>query len=358
MEANPVVLARAYAGITQTELAARIGRTQPFVSRLELGDYEIAPLAGDLARATGLPLSFFNPGFKWHSPESAISFRKRSTCPASVRNRADFYAHLAHNRLAPLIADHVAYPEPNIPTVPMEPPKSIESARRAGAEAARSVREAWGVGWGPIGDVFRLIEAKGVRLFFVREKVEHLDGFATWTADVPYIFLNQGDDPARMRLDVAHELGHLVMHRDMALDAKTDMFEAMAFGFATEFLAPWFTFGAETPPIPDLVRLGKLRARWRMSMQAIVKHMYHNGAINDAAYSHAFRKFGMLGFRRGPEPGWIVPDSSAIHAKFIEVAEQKGLSPANLAEAAGIPQRLLGDLVPETTWVKDRTTLL
>jgi len=344
---HPVALARGYAGITQSELAARLDRTQGFVARVERGEFDFVPFASLLKSATGLPLAFFRPDLEWRYPEGAISYRKRKQCPAPVRIRAEFFATIAHSIAAPLIGQFVKYPDADLPSIPMLPPSDIQSARMAGAEAARMVRSEWGIGWGPITDVIRLVESKGVRIFYVREPAEHLDGFAFWADDTPYIFLNQRtDDPARVRLDVCHELCHLVAHRDLEMDSDIDLVEAMAHGFAAEFLAPWATFGPESPPIPDLTRLGKLRSRWRISMQAMVMHMYANGSISHTAYTNAFKRFSMLGYRRRPEPGWIAPDASAIHAKFIEVVEAKGLSPANVAEAVGISDKLLGELIP------------
>lgn len=347
---NLVELARTYAGITQTELGKRLGRSQTFVSNMESGEQPWDHLAQELHEATGLPITFFTGTASWEAPESAVSFRKRSNCPAVVRNRATFYAMTAHAIVEPLVSRYVKYPYPDVPAVPLTEVKSQDEAREVGAAAARVVRSKWEIGWGPISDVIRLLESKGVRVFYVREGAEHLDGFACWTGDKPYIFLNQlTDDPARVRLDAAHELAHLVMHREQALDARTDLYEAMAFGFAAEFLAPWETFKREAPIIPDLNRLAKLRPRWRMSMQAMVKHMYANEAISHAAYTNAFRRFNVLGYRRGPEPGWIVPDSSAIHAKFVEMVEAKGMSISSLAEEAGMSDKLLGEMIPAST---------
>ncbi len=232
----------------------------------------------------------------------------------------------------------------------MENVGNTQDARTLGASTARRLREEWGIGWGPITNVLSLLESRGIRVFFVREAVEHLDGFACWIAETPYVFLNQEtQDPARVRLDAAHEVAHLVLHRELALDARSDLFEAMAFGFANEFLAPWETFKREAPSVVDLDALGKLRGRWRMSMQAMVKHMHDNGAISDSAYSHAFKKFAFLGYRRAPEPIWIMPDTSAIHTKFIDVAESKGFSIANIAEECGVPEKLLGEMIPATS---------
>lgn len=163
------------------------------------------------------------------------------------------------------------------------------------------------------------------------------------------MFLNSHiADPARTRFDAAHELGHLVMHREIELDSNIDVREAMAHGFAAEFLAPWHTFKREAPAIPDLNRLAPLRRRWRMSMQAIVRHMYANGAIGESSYTSAFKKFSILGYRRGPEPGWLIPDASAIHSKFIDVITLKGISTAEMADSIGIPESLFFSMIPES----------
>lgn len=297
-----------------------------------------------------MPPTFFVCEQSWYTPGTAISFRKRSICPATVRDKSKFYAEIAHNKIAPIISQFVKYPSVDIPSYPMQSPADIPSARSAGAAVARSLRSSWGIGWGPISNVIQLLESRGVRLFYVREAAEHLDGFACWTQETPYIFINGlTDDPARVRLDVAHELGHLVMHREIALDAKTDLIEAMAWGFAVEFMAPWTSIEKESLPMPNLNRLGQMRGRWRISMQALVKHMHANGAISDSAYSNAFRRFSVLGYRRGPEPVWVLPDSSAIHEAFVQNANLKSVSLGSISEREGIPERLLGDMVPSCT---------
>lgn len=260
-----------------------------------------------------------------------------------------YYAVVGHSSLEPMVASLIRYPKIAVPSSPSPEANGLAEAREIGAVIAKNLRISWGLGWGPISDVIKLVESKGVRVFFVNEYSEFLDGFACWTAGIPYIFLNQNvTDPARLRLDVAHELGHLVMHRDIAFDARTDIIEAMAFGFAIEFLAPWQTLEAEVPSIPDLPLLGKLRKRWKVSMQSIVRHMHANNAITDAAYANAFRKFSFLGYRRGPEPVWVDPDESVIHKYFVAAASDKQIDIPKLAESYGISDSVLGAMIPAT----------
>jgi Zn-dependent peptidase ImmA (M78 family)/transcriptional regulator with XRE-family HTH domain len=355
---HPVTLARAFSGDTQTSLAKKIGKSQPFVARLENGNAELEIFVPILSQVTKLPESFFRCSSEWIAPDSEISYRKRSHCPAKLKDKAYLYSCFAHNSLSPLISKYVKFPicQVNNYALASEQESGLSSqdaSRKAalrGAIIARTVREEWGIGWGPISDLIKLVESKGVRLFYVREPQDFLDGFAFWTDDVPYIFLNSSTtDPARIRMDVAHELGHLLMHRDVHFHDRDGYEEAMAFGFASEFIAPWETLQDEVPPIPDLKRLGMLRRRWGMSMQALVKHMYSNKWISDTVYTNAFKRFSVLGYRRGDEPGWFTPDYSIIHAKFLELAALKGVSISNLAEDYGCSERILGEMIPQST---------
>lgn len=81
-------------------------------------------------------------------------------------------------------------------------------------------------------------------------------------------------------------------------------------------------------------------------MQGLVMHMHANGAISDAVYANLFKKFAVLGYRRGPEPGWFTPDGSIIHSKFLEVLARNGLSISNLADSRGLPEHIIADMIP------------
>jgi Zn-dependent peptidase ImmA (M78 family)/transcriptional regulator with XRE-family HTH domain len=349
MTEHPVRLARYYAELTQTELATRLGIKQYAVARIEQGKVDYSPIVKDLEFATGLPMQFFDIDRRYASASSSISYRKRGACPSSIKDRAKFLSSIANSALETAIASHVRYADVQVPGIPMETPATNPyEARAQGAAAAKRVRQEWGVGWGPISNVIRLMESKGVRVFFLREPVESLDGFACWFPQrKPYVFLNSFiADPARMRFDACHELGHIVMHGGVNLDSRNDLWEAMAHGFAAEFLAPWETFSRECPPIPDIDRLSNLRRRWGISMQAAVKHMHANKAISDASYTNAFKKFSYLGYRRGPEPGWFMPDSSVMHAKFHEVIAKKGITISQVAESIALPETLVNQMIP------------
>ncbi|MCH6544747.1 MAG: ImmA/IrrE family metallo-endopeptidase, partial [Deltaproteobacteria bacterium] len=73
-----------------------------------------------------------------------------------------------------------------------------------------------------------------------------VDAFSFWHGARPCIFLNPSKRSAsRSRFDIAHELGHLVLHADAAPGSPIHEKEANA--FASAFLLPRETFGSECP---------------------------------------------------------------------------------------------------------------
>lgn len=111
---------------------------------------------------------------------------------------------------------------------------------------AADVRRAWNLGVGPIPNLVRLLESKGIVVAHVPEECREVDAFSTWCGSRPFIFLvSEKGSTSRARFDAGHELGHLVMHADVApgsAEAERD-----ANRFASAFLLPKEPFLAECP---------------------------------------------------------------------------------------------------------------
>lgn len=93
-----------------------------------------------------------------------------------------------------------------------------------------------GLGEAPIANMVHLLETKGVRVFSLVEDCHELDAFSTWLDGTPFVFLNTRKSAERSRMDAAHELGHLVLHRVGRPQGKEAEEEATRFGAA--FLMP------------------------------------------------------------------------------------------------------------------------
>ena len=109
------------------------------------------------------------------------------------------------------------------------------------ADAARMTRTQWQMPSGPARSIVRWVEAAGSVVLMADLGNQRVDGLSQWTADHPVIMVNSGNPTDRIRWTLAHEIGHLVLHRE---DATDDM-EREADAFAAEFLMPEALIGPE-----------------------------------------------------------------------------------------------------------------
>lgn len=136
-------------------------------------------------------------------------------------------------------------------------------------------------------DLLFLIEKSGV---FVFEKAigDEIDAYSLWTnKDRPYIILgNIKRSSARRNFDIAHELGHLLLHyrtEFTSLDRKEHRtIEKEADLFAGIFLLPEDEFRADVktimhPTNPDAYI--DLKEKWNVSLQVLGYRSAHLGLM-------------------------------------------------------------------------------
>ena len=109
--------------------------------------------------------------------------------------------------------------------------------RRRGRRPARNRPEDQGKTWlvpdGPISNLTASCERAGIIVVWCDFDAP-IDEITMRVRDLPpCIFLNGGATADRMRFSLAHELGHIIMHR-----IPTDEMEDEANRFAGEFLVP------------------------------------------------------------------------------------------------------------------------
>src|SRR5690606_22038367 len=113
-------------------------------------------------------------------------------------------------------------------------------------DLADQTRRHWGLGEGPISNLTLLVENNGVLIAKV-PLAAGVDGLSTWRATRPLIIVSQNSPWARSRLDVAHELAHLLLHRsvtneDIEDPARHKHIESQAFYLGMAFLFPRSSF--------------------------------------------------------------------------------------------------------------------
>ena len=132
---------------------------------------------------------------------------------------------------------------------------------------------------------------------------ERIDAFSFWNGDRPFLFLASDKDAAcRSRFDVAHELGHLVLHRWVGQDKLEDpkvlkeVIEPEANRFAGAFLAPAQSFPAEvyTTRLDAFVAL---KRRWRLAVQAMVYRCKDLGVFDEYQVTNLYKQISARRWR-------------------------------------------------------------
>jgi Zn-dependent peptidase ImmA (M78 family)/transcriptional regulator with XRE-family HTH domain len=256
-------LARQRLGLTQKIAAERLGVVQPVLSRIENGVSE--PDAAFMLKAAqvyGVPQSFFECNDPVYGPPVSVHPMLRGKADVSARDldmiTAELNIRLMHLRR---FLEGVDFePTTNIPTLDVEQYGSPESI-------ASTVRAHWGVASGPIKNLTSLVERAGVVVGWSKFGGASVSG-VTFRAPgkPPLILLNTMHPADRMRFTLAHELGHLVMHRFPTADMETEANE-----FASALLMPAVDIRpAFVGRKITLELLAALKPEWKVAMQALL----------------------------------------------------------------------------------------
>jgi Zn-dependent peptidase ImmA (M78 family) len=143
--------------------------------------------------------------------------------------------------------------------------------------AATRCRRHWRLGDGPISNVTWLIENNGAIIARYPLEAAKLDAFSEWRQieGRPYIVLGADKGSAvRSRFDLAHELAHMILHRDVppVTLATPELFvlvESQADKFAGSFLLPAITF-AEDVYSPGIDAFCAIKPKWKVSIGAMI----------------------------------------------------------------------------------------
>ena len=294
-----LTLARQLAGLRKNALAGQVQKTPTAVAAYESGLKRPAPATvAALALALDVAPDFFiaRP-HQLPTATTAPHFRSLRSTSQISRDQAHAYGCMAVD-IATTIERHVEFPDRNLPSYPV----SIDMpADHAPEEAAQLLRRQWELPPGPIGHLVRLAENHGCLVVFSPPGNASVDAYSFDTPLRPIILLNPAkDDYYRQRFDVAHELGHLVMHVDAEPGGRT--VEDQAHRFAAEFLMPAEEIADQLPAKADWRKLGQLKQQWNVSLQALLYRARSLKVMSDVTYRNAMTTVSNRGWRRR-EPG-------------------------------------------------------
>lgn len=278
--------AREIRSFTQASLAEALYIDQTMIAHIERGTKQPnSDLLDTIAQLLDFPTSFFRQGDCPEMPKGSLLFRSKAVVGKKVIAQAHEYSRLSLELALRLSTSAKLMP---VRIASYDDP----------LEAARELRKTLDSPAGPLADVIRSVERLGVLVLPLPE-IRDCDAFATWAGPnrtLPVIGLSGGRPADRIRMSTAHELGHLVMHRCIHLASKEN--EEEAYAFAAEFLMPASDIYSDlTAQKISLFRLAELKAKWRTSMQAILRRSRELQIINDRQYRYVMMQISQRGWR-------------------------------------------------------------
>jgi Zn-dependent peptidase ImmA (M78 family)/DNA-binding XRE family transcriptional regulator len=291
---------RIYRGFTITDLADNLGVSKQMISKYE--NDKAVPTFESLLQISQL-LKFPKEYFY----ENAIEVKTGNTYFRSLLTTGKKEREMQHDRvkyltiIRSLLEEYVDFPELDVPDFTERDTENVE-------EIAERLRESWGLGDKPVKDIVYLLETKGFVISSLNLDKKSIDAFGSQheVNGKQYYSIVLGNDKNsfyRRQFDVAHELGHKVLHDPyMNLDdlskEEFKQIEQEANDFAAAFLLPKDSFYRDVTIHPnDLMYYKTLKKKWCVSIGAMVMRAYKLGVISDGTYQYMQRSISQKGWR-------------------------------------------------------------
>lgn len=327
--------AREMAGLTQVELAETVGLHQSNIARLEQGFFQpLDTVVQGIAMSTGFPLAFFRDDLIIDFPLGSLMYRKRIALKSQHKSMLRQTGSLLFEVGMQLSKD--------VGGIPV----ALPSTTGVPSEDAQRVRKALGFNeHEPIANLIRAVEKVGVFVIALALDIDKHDAFSLWakTAEPrPVLIVSSGKPGDRLRFSVAHELGHLILHRNVVAGAKIHEREANA--FAAELLLPSFAMKLAMVPPLTLTKLAELKAQWGVSIQAILMRALQLEVVTLRQYKYLFQQLAAKGWRTN-EPVMIPCEKPRLLRQMIEKAYGVPVPTHRAAEDLRIPERLVQQIL-------------
>ena len=346
-----LIEAREARGLTQTALAEQLKVTRAAVSQYE--SQQRVPSTEVLLRlshALGMPVHFFTHG-DGYEVKDALFFRSMAAATKSARTQARRHFEWLV-RIVDYLRGYVQLPEVCIPILDLpSDPRQLTS--ECIEDVANSTRSGMGLGFGPISNVTWLLENKGAIVAQLDLCCTTLDAFSHWYGNTPFLVLNSVKGSAvRWRYDLAHELGHMILHRRIRQEMLHDktffqMMEDQAHRFAGAFLLPESSFGHMVPYSITIDTLVSLKSKWKVSIAAMVMRLRDLSLIPEQKCQRLFIAISRRGWKANePLDDQLEMERPRILARAAELlVTQNVISLRDIENSLGIPRDEIENLL-------------
>lgn len=277
-----------------------------------------------MARQLNFPADFFMTEDLCTTKTSNTYFRSQAAARKKEQNAEKKQMEYTA-KMYEVLLDYVDFPKLSLPATNefrnqiAEPEKmdAIEISEDI-ENLAQNIRNEWNLGEAPIDDMQYLLASHGIIVVGFKNVDDKIDAFSQKVniqnqGNVYIIALAVGSKPmTRLRFDMAHELGHILMHNwdesnDILEKEEFKNLERQANMFASAFLLPAKGFKYDVEPYAtDLEFYRALKKKWKVSMQAMMYRARELNIITGNQFSYLMRRVSANKERiheRGDVPG-------------------------------------------------------
>ena len=291
--------AREARGYTMEEFAEHLGVTKQAVGQYETG--QVVPTGRMLSLiigVTGQPPGFFTADRKRNASGFGVPFW-RSLKRMDRPNRLRISRRLAWAfDVVTYIENFIDLPRVNIRIIDWD----YDTATDEDIErAAEQVRDHWALGRGAIFHLSALLESNGIIIVKEKVKCDDMDAVSRWQGGRPYILCSADEDKdylPRKNFDLAHELGHLILHYGVEVCSDNlAKVEAQANRFAGAFMLPRETFAKDVLSSSLDYFIG-LKKHWRVSAQSMIYRSKDLGLLSKHQVGYLWRQVASRKMKR------------------------------------------------------------
>ena len=310
-------------GLSQEQLAKQLDITRQAISNCEKNNINLnINNLLKMSEALELPLSFF-----YKSPvddnEQIIFFRSKDI-PKKTRDQLKEEINVFDKEIVRYFENYIQFPTINLPNLKEILGEEVCNYKKETIiKACKEIRKYWNIGDKPIDNLAYLLQLNGFIISKQYINQNKTDGFSQRIGDKSYIFVSANKECAvRTRFDLAHELGHLVLHNRLGKeDVEEKVIEKDADFFASEFLYPSDVFLNEIQDYSiGFDRFIELKEKWKISIQAIVRKCKDLELISDDKYIYFQKRISYNKWRKNETlDNIIVAEEPILFGDIIEL---------------------------------------
>jgi Zn-dependent peptidase ImmA (M78 family)/DNA-binding XRE family transcriptional regulator len=318
--------ARLAKGLSIKEIADLIGLSRQMISQYELGN--VPPSPENLLKMQQIyqmPTSYYYKPYNDTPIRSQEYFRSFQAATKSMRETAMLQSIWVTREVIPALDSYVKLPAVDPLFAKIKNSEALDVRTERNMETlAKLVRREWDLGLGPIGNLTRILEKRGV-VVIVLSLDDKLDAFSFWEQGRPYIFVSKSNNAVRMRMSVAHELCHLLFHDAEEIEQHLKELEDEAKWFANAFLMPLGGFEKDVFSTA-LNQLLLLKPKWKISVQAMIMRCERLELISEERSTYLWKQISRQRWRKAePYDDQLETEKPVLLQQAVKLITEHGI---------------------------------